>query len=187
MADITDLEQDMRAILLNWNQAAITGVTLFAATELSRRIDSLESGSWNNYLLNLPGNTIWAGTAFLSAGSGTIFGVSMAGIVIAASPGVPSTQQSALPEVQEQMVNYMQSIYDQLDPQLRTTAARLIAHNPGITRYSALTIFVQDSFKPGLYRFDPANKRPPTLDKQAITRLYKTWPATVASTPSEQM
>jgi hypothetical protein len=185
VADITDLEQDMRVILVNWNQAAITGVTLFATNELSKQLDSMQSGNWKNYWISLLGNTIWAGTVFMSAGSGSIFGVSMIGIVVAASPSVPSAQQSSLPDVQEQMVNYMQSIYDQLDPQLRTTAARLIANNPGITRYSALNLFVQNSFKPGMYHLDPESRWPPTLNKQAITHLYRTWPATASATPSE--
>jgi hypothetical protein len=177
VADLTDLEQDMRDILINWKQAAITGVTLFATTELSRRIDEQESGSWENYLTSLLGNTIWAATAFLSAGSGTIFGVSMAGVLIGSVPSIPSKQQSVFPEVHEKMINYMQSIYDQLNSLLRNKAVLLIENNPGITRYRAMTIFVQESFKPGLYRFDPTYKMPPTLNKQAITRIYKNWPS----------
>ena len=185
VADITDLEQDMRDILMNWKDAAINGVTLFATTELSRRIDPLESGSWKNYLVSLLGNTIWAATAFLSAGSGTIFGVSMAGIMIASAPTIPSDQQNAFPEAHEKMINYMQSIYDQLNSQLRNKAELLIENNPGITRYRALTIFVQESFKTGLYNFDPTYKTPPTLNKQALTRIYKNWPSMVPPSTSE--
>lgn len=186
VASVTDLEQDMRDMLINWHQAANMGVTQFTTSELSGRIDQVESGDWTETIMSLLGNTIWAGTVFSTASSGTIFGISMAGILIATAPVIPSSVVSTIPEIQDEMIKYMQSIYDQLNNQLRNKAMLIIERYPGITRYRALTIFVQESFKTDLYRFDPTYRSPPSLNKQAISKLYKNWPTAILPSQRDQ-
>jgi hypothetical protein len=167
-ANVTDLEQDMRAVLLEWQGAAEAGVSLFATTALSERLDDLESGSWENFLVGLLGNTIWAGAAFASGGAA--FAISMIGIAVNASPAIPAKTRSALPDVQEMMINYIQTVFTQLNGQLRDKAHELLAETPGATRYGALGQFISTSFKTGMYVIDGTAM--PRLDQSAITDAY---------------
>lgn len=111
----------------------------------------------------------------------------MVAILIQTVPVIPSEVQSTVPEIHEQMINYMQSIYDQLNKQLRNRSQFLIESNPGITRYRALSIFVQQSFKAELYSFDPNYRAPPTLKKQVIMQMYENWPSMASREPAELM
>ena len=92
VADVTNLEQDMRDVLSDWREAAIQGANLFATTALSNRIDALESGNWKSFITALIGNTIWAAAAFTPVGAAVkAFAVSMTGVIVASSPTVQLT------------------------------------------------------------------------------------------------
>jgi hypothetical protein len=174
VADVTNLEQDMRDVLSDWREAAIQGANLFATTALSNRIDALESGSWTGFITALIGNTIWAAAAFTPVGAaGKAFAVSMAGVIVASSPTVPSKSKSAIPQVQKLMGDYIYSVYDQLNVDLRNKAQLLIKEHPGITRYRALGKFVQNSFKPDFYKIAENDETVPTLEKSAIRDKYE--------------
>lgn len=174
IADVTNLEQDMRDILQEWRDAAVDGINLFVTTELSKRIDDLESGSWKTFITAMIGNTMWAAAVFFPpAAAASAFAVSMAGVVVAAAPTIPSQSESAVPQVQKLMGDYIYSIYDQLNAGLRNNAFLLIKEHPGITRYRALGEFVENSFLPGFYKRDQRDETIPALNKSAIRDKYK--------------
>jgi hypothetical protein len=172
IADVTNLEQDMRDVLIDWREAAIQGVNLFATTALSSRIDALESGSWTAFITAMIGNTVWAAAAFTPVGA-PAFAVSMAGVIVAASPTIPSRSKSAIPQVQKLMGDYIYSVYDQLNVNLRKKAQLLIKEYPGITRYRALRKFIEESFKPDYYKIAENDETIPTLEKSAIRDKYE--------------
>ena len=153
-ADDTNLEQDMRGILGQWQWAAGKGVDQFVTQQLSARLDALESGDWKSFFTSLVGNTIWASVAFNPAGW-LAFGISMTGVAVASAPTVPSKSESAIPVIQAAMNGYINSVYDQLDPTLRKRAQELIKAHPGIRRYPALAEFLRASFTPELVHNRP--------------------------------
>jgi hypothetical protein len=172
-ADVTNLEQDMRDVLGQWEGAAKDGVSLFVTQQLSGRLDALESGSYATFLKSLIGNTIWAGAAFTPVGmAARAFAISMAGIAVAAEPTIPKPSKSALPEVQKLMLEYIDGIYDKLNAQLRTKAAELLRVYPSITRYSGIAEFVKASFAKGTYQVDPSNEVIPKVEKGAVRELF---------------
>jgi hypothetical protein len=172
VASVTDLEQDMRDILQNWRDAASDGAALFATDKLSKRIDDLESGSWTSFVASLVGNIVWAGAVFASGGAVAVFAVSLAGIAIAAAPGVPVESKSLVGEVQKGMQNLVYALHGKLDGSLRGKATSLIKSIPGIGRYRALARFVEASFAPGYFSIDASYATIPTLNLEGIRNLY---------------
>lgn len=173
VADTTNLEQDMRDVLLEWQSAALQGVGQFVTNTLSSRLDDLESGSWSTFLLGLLGNTIWAAVAFTPAGmAGSAFAISMAGISLAAAPTIPHKSKSAIPKVHELMDGYVNGIFNQVNGKLREKASALLGQYPGITRYHALAEFVRHSLAPGTYTLDPSYGSIPTLSQGVISDRF---------------
>lgn len=166
-ADVTTLETDLRQILQQWQDGAKDGVSQFVTNSLSSRLDDLESGSWETFLAGLLGNTVWAATTFRAAGSVT-FAISMAGILIAAYPTTPKKSKSAIPEIQQIAVDYINGIYKQVNTQLRGKASTLLAQHPGATRYRAIAAIVRNSFASETYEIDTTYSVIPTLEKGAI-------------------
>lgn len=166
-ATVTDLEQDLHDVLAEWAAGADQAVVLFGATALSERIDAIESGSWETFLSGLVGNTVWAATTFIPPGD-LAFGLSVAGIGLAAAPTVPSKSKSAIPEVTKMMQDYINGVTMAMTPKLREPAAARLADHPGETRYRALASIVRNSFQPGTYTIDTGYATAPTLNRTAI-------------------
>jgi len=181
IADATNLEHDMKDILLTWEGAAKDGVNNFALTALSERIDDLESGSWSSFLIALLGNTIWAAAAFVPlVVPGTVaaakvgFAISMAGIGVAALPTKPPPKsKSAIPEIAEIAKTYISQVHMGLLPKLGDSAQKIIENNPGITKYRAQGEFVKANFKSGLYTINEDVGGLPTLNGNAIRHEYE--------------
>ncbi len=173
-AEVTDLEQDMRDVLVQWSQGARDGVGLFVTTQLSARLDDLESGSWTTFLSGLLGNTIWAAAAFAPVGGAVLaFRISMAGVGVGSVPNVPSPSKSALPAVTRLGEDYINTAFDQLNEQLRGKAAALVRAHPGISRYRALAEFVRSSFAAGTYDSVSKTGSIPRLDKGAVRDRFE--------------
>lgn len=172
-ADVTNTEQDMRAMLGQWQWAAGQGISQFVTNSLSGRLDSIESGDWKSFITGLLGNTIWAATAFTPIGwaKSAVFAISMAGIAVA-SPSIPSRSKSAIPALQQQMIDYINAVYDQLDKQLRSKAEALLKQKPGISRYQALAEFATASFDPLVVTVDTTYRTIPQLDKSMIRSQF---------------
>jgi hypothetical protein len=176
-ADITNLEQDMRDILQQWQDGAKDGISQFVTNQLNARLEDLESGSWGTFFGSLLGNTIWAACCFNPVGEAAlaawkIFAISMAGIGVAAAPTVPGKSKSKIPEIQSACVDYINDVYKQLNGQLREKAGALIKQSPGVSRYRALADFVRASFKRGTYFVDGTNRTVPMLDKSAVRTMF---------------
>ncbi|HWQ69266.1 MAG TPA: DUF4157 domain-containing protein, partial [Patescibacteria group bacterium] len=171
VADVTNLEQDMRDVLQEWRDAATDGGNLFVFDVLSKRIDDLESGSWKNFLVSLLGNTVWALSVFATGGAA--FAIAMTGVVIAASPNVPSKSKSNVGLVARQLQDHIYGVYDQLNKGLRNSAELLIASHPGITRYRALDMFMEESFNRQFYLPPVRYDKIPLLKKERIRDWYE--------------
>ena len=171
IADVTNLEQDMRFVLQEWRDAAADGANLFAFDALSKRIDALESGSWNKFWVSLIGNTIWALAVFNPPGA-VAFAISMAGVAVAASPTVPSKSKSKVGLVARQLQNHIYEVYDQLNKGLRNSAEVLIMNHADITRYRALDMFMEASFKRQFYLPPVRYDKIPNLSKERIRDWY---------------
>jgi hypothetical protein len=171
-ADLTNLEQDMGRTVDEWYQAATDGVFSFVDDELAYQLDELSPSGWHSFLTTLLGNTIWAAAAF-APHARAAFAVSMIGIAIGSMPSIPKQkEESAIKQVRDSSLDYLEGIKDQIDKGLRTKAARLLIENPGISRYRALSQFVQASFKRGTFEVDPEFKARPNLDLSAIRNLF---------------
>lgn len=171
LADITNLEQDMRNIVQDWRSAAHIGISQFVTNELSKRIDKLESGSTKNFLFALLGNVVWAGACFTTGGAA--FAISLTGITIGAAPTVPEKSKSFIPDIQKMMENYIDGIASQWDNGLRTKAKALLDKNPGITRFHALNEFVAVSFKAPFIKLNSRHTTIPSLNKPAMRDVYQ--------------
>jgi hypothetical protein len=171
VANVTDLEQDMRDILESWNDAAIDGVNLFTTDVLSKRIDDLESGSLTSFLASLIGNTMWAAAVFVPGGAAVVFAVSMVGIGVAAAPTPPAESKNLIPEVQKLMQNYIYEIHAQHDASLPEKAKSLLDLHPGIGRIHAIGLFVKASFGEWSH-VDAKHTSFPTLAKASIRDEY---------------
>jgi hypothetical protein len=168
-ANITTLEQDMGRILDQWEIAALEGVTQFVTNALSERLDAIESGSWESYIVGLVGNTLWAATAFFPPGMVlAVFSLSMAGILMAATPTVPRKSKSAIPEVTRLATDYINGVYKGLDGQRREKAAALLKLDPDATRYRAMAAMIRNSFARGMYDIDPTYVKIPMINQNAV-------------------
>jgi hypothetical protein len=170
MASVTDLEQDMRNLLQDWKSAATDGVNQFVGSELSKRLDDLESGSGRTFAMALLGNTIWAAAAFTTGGAA--FAISMAGIGVASAPTVPMQGKSAVPQIQKAMMDHIYAVHEQLDRTLRANAQALYDAYPRFARFRAIGLFVKGSFKSGLYKEDSGAKSMPMINMTAVRDLY---------------
>jgi hypothetical protein len=169
-ASVTDLEQDMRNILQDWKSAATDGVNQFVSSELSKRLDDLESGSGRTFAMALLGNTIWAAAAFTTGGAA--FAISMTGIAVASAPTIPSTGKSAVPQIQKAMMDHIYSVHEQLEKKLRGAAQAMYDEFPRFARFRAMGLFVSKSFKSGLYKEDSGAKSMPVINMAAVRDLY---------------
>jgi hypothetical protein len=167
---VTTLEQDMRPLLIDWQTGGLEGVNQFATNALSARLDDIESGSWQTFLYGLLGNAMWAATCFLPIGAAAlaIFSISMAGVVVAASPTLPRKKKSAIPDIQQLAVEYINAIFAQLNAQVRDKASLLIAEHPDASRYRAIAAMVRHSFAPGMYDIDPTYRTIPQIKQSAV-------------------
>lgn len=171
VADVTNLEQDMRNVLQDWHGAARAGIAQFVTNALSKRIDKLESGSTKNFVVTLLGNVVWAAAAF--APGAAAFAISIVGIAVGSAPSIPQKSKSLIPELQKLMEDHIDGVFDQLDKSLRRLAKALLDKNPEIARFHALDLFVSASFKPNLFKANPKHTTIPFLDKGAIRDLFE--------------
>jgi len=167
---VTTLEQDMRPLVIDWQTGALEGVNQFATTALSARLDDIESGSWQTFIYGLLGNAMWAATCFLPLGTEAlvIFSISMAGVGVAASPTLPRKTKSAIPDIQQLGVDYINAIFAQLNAQVRDKASLLIEQHPDASRYRAMAAMVRHSFAPGMYEIDPSYRTIPQIKQSAV-------------------
>jgi hypothetical protein len=174
VANITDLEQDMRNILQDWHSAAQTGIEQFVTNALSKHIDELESGSTKSFLVTLLGNVVWAAACFTPIGMAkTAFAISVAGIAIGSVPAAPEKSKSFIPDIQKLMENYIDGHVDPMDKSLRNKAKALLAAYPGITRFHAMDEFVAASFLPAFFTAKPHHTSIPILNKAAIRGQFE--------------
>lgn len=171
LANVTDLEQDMRLFLVQWKGAATDGVTEFITSALNQRINDLASGSTKKFLVTLLGNLVWAAAAFTTGGASVAIGV--IGVGIAAIPTVPSkVDETFIPEIQKAMIGQIDAIFDHENRALRNKAQALLKSQPGITRFHALAIFVEASFQNKYIAVDANLTTIPKLNAGAITETY---------------
>jgi hypothetical protein len=174
LVDVTNLEQDMRAILQQWQTAAHSGISQFVTNELSKRIDKLESGSTKNFLVSLLGNVVWAAACFTPIGmAGTAFAISLTGIAISAVPGIPEETKSLVPAIQKAMVDHINEIYAQVNSKLRNYAKALLDAYPGISRFHAMDEFVTASFGPKYFNAKANHTSTPNLVPSAMRDEYE--------------
>jgi hypothetical protein len=174
LAAVTDLEQDMRAILQQWQTGAHSGISQFVTNELSKRIDKLESGSAKNFLVSLLGNVVWAAAVFVPGGMAVVaFGISLGGIAIAAVPGLPEESKSVVPAIQKMLVDHINQIYAQVNSQLRNKAKALLDTYPGISRFHAMDEFVAASFGPQYFKAKANHTSAPNLVLSAMRDEYE--------------
>lgn len=151
-ANADTLVTRIQGVLREWKSECQEGVNDFVHAELAAAIDGLASGSWPTFLLALVGNTIWAAAAFVppAAGARVIFGVSMAGIGVAAVPTIPaaSSEGKNLTAVAEIMKDYFGNVFTQLFNQVGPTATSYVKAHGQATGNQALISFLQNSFQP---------------------------------------
>jgi Domain of unknown function (DUF4157) len=170
LATPTDLERDLRSVLANWRNQAQVGVIQFATADLVSRIESIESGSWRNFLQTMIGGTIWCATAYLTGG--TSFAIGMAGMHLQALTGLPSQSGDGLGDVQEMFLQYIEAGHKRGKDQAAQVTANTIAANKGITRNRAIGKILQQSFKPSLITVGDYSTMP-DIDETKMRTIYR--------------
>ena len=172
VANVTDLEHDMRMFLLEWQHAATDGANQFATGALNQRINELSSGSAFAFLQSVVGALIWAGACFETGGAA--FAISLAGITIGAIPSAPAkVDEKFIPHILTAMTDQIDAIVKQEDSHLRSKAETLLKSEPGITRYHALALFVKASFQDKFVSIDATFTKIPQLNASAMTATYR--------------
>jgi hypothetical protein len=150
----TVLERDLRDFMVDWRDAAKTGVENFTTGALASRIEELESGSVDSFVKGIAGNTLWALTCFIP-GSGIavkllIFGVSEAGVALAAQPSIPlQKSESNVLRIAKLMQGKIFQLYERIN--FAELAKERVDLQIGVSRFEAINSFVASNFRKGLF------------------------------------
>jgi hypothetical protein len=175
LANKGKLVGDMIYIIDRWDAASTKGVFQLLNVVISKRIQDLESGSWESFWMTLLGNTIWAASAFAPIAAPALlpFAISMTGVLISSLPSLPKQSYFGqnIKTIQEGLLSYIENVAKQLKRQCPARADKLLSYyQKRISRHRALAEFIRVSFRKGMHDIGDYTTKP-ALDETAIRRV----------------
>jgi len=174
LANKGKLVGDMTYVIDRWDLASTKGILQLLNVVISKRIQDLESGSWESFWMTLLGNTIWATSAFAPIATAPLlpFVISMTGVLISSLPSLP--KQSYFGEniniIQEGLLSYIENVAKQLKKQCPAKADKLLSYyQKRISRHRALAEFI-GGFGKGMHDIGDYTTKP-ALEETAIRRV----------------
>jgi hypothetical protein len=123
----------------------------FVNAELEAKIDEVRSSgvTASSFLVSLAGNIVWAGACFATGGAA--FGVSLAGIAIAALGSLPGdkalSDKGAIAAMAKEVQQYLDQCETWLKADVDRRAHNLVLFNQSKDQVELLELFMVNSFK----------------------------------------